>query len=181
LQPPGETTQAHDEPTAVELLNKFATSTVEEPRESVELQPAGAVPEETVMVEIVEEREEQEAEHLGHLYFKTHCLLSDLHSLREFIVKAWSEYADCEIDLMTASIVTDSAMKFGEELVEEVVADWQNSWAYPSEDLPAIIYNIAIHSRGMAGSAAPAIELAPRTMKLWQVWLSSAFCPLLFC
>lgn len=88
------------------------------------------------MVEIVEEREEQEAEHLGHLYFKTLCLLSDLHSLREFIVKAWSEYADCEIDLMTASIVTDSARKFGEELVEEVVADWQNSWAYPSEDLP---------------------------------------------
>jgi hypothetical protein len=101
LRPCRETTQAHDELTAVELLNRFAALTVEEPRESVEIQPASAVPQEIVMVEIVEERQEQEAEYLGYLYFRTLCLLSDLHSLQAFISKIWSEYVDCDFDLMT--------------------------------------------------------------------------------
>ena len=56
--------------------------------------------------------EENEAAdpYLGHLFFKTLCLLQDLDNMRKFNSITWSEYRDKKIDLMNAAIVTDSAL-----------------------------------------------------------------------
>lgn len=67
LEPPREKPQAHDQPAAVKSPNKFAALMVEEPQESAEIQPASAIPKEAVMIDIAEEKEEQEAGYLGHL------------------------------------------------------------------------------------------------------------------
>ncbi len=42
-------------------------------------------------------------------YFALYCLFADLHGLRTFIGKTWEDYSDGRIDLMSASILTNTA------------------------------------------------------------------------
>ena len=42
-------------------------------------------------------------------YFAMYCLFTDLHGLRNFIGRTWDDYSDGRIDLMTASILTNTA------------------------------------------------------------------------
>lgn len=77
---------------------------------------------------VVEEDDNEAADsYLGHLFFKTLCLLQDLNNIRMFISITWSEYRDKKIDLMNAAVVTDSALQLTRDLVEEVEADWRTS------------------------------------------------------
>ena len=42
-------------------------------------------------------------------YFAMYCLFADLHGLRTFIGKTWEDYSDGRMDLMAASILTNTA------------------------------------------------------------------------
>ena len=42
-------------------------------------------------------------------YFAMYCLFTDLHGLRNFIGRTWDDYSDGRIDLITASILTNTA------------------------------------------------------------------------
>ena len=42
-------------------------------------------------------------------YFAMYCLFTDLHGLRTFIGRTWDDYSDGRMDLMTASILTNTA------------------------------------------------------------------------
>uniref|UniRef100_A0A093V3L9 Acetyl-CoA hydrolase n=1 Tax=Talaromyces marneffei PM1 TaxID=1077442 RepID=A0A093V3L9_TALMA len=121
------------------FLNKFAVLTI-------------------VKVTVVEEDDNEAADsYLGHLFFKTLCLLQDLNNIRMFISITWSEYRDKKIDLMNAAVVTDSALQLTRDLVEEVEADWRTSLTGKRDHVQNIVYNLAVSTRGI--SAAPSIEI----------------------
>ena len=42
-------------------------------------------------------------------YFAMYCLFTDLHGLRTFIGKTWEDYSDGKMDLMAASVLTNTA------------------------------------------------------------------------
>ncbi|PLN80412.1 hypothetical protein BDW42DRAFT_201293 [Aspergillus taichungensis] len=117
-----------DDTVADSFLNKFAVLTVEEPQDTAPSQPTPAESKKIVKVTVVEE-EDNEAEdaHLGHLFFKTLCLLQDLNNIRRFLSITWSEYRDKRIDLMNAAVVTDSALQLARQLVQDVEAEWGSS------------------------------------------------------
>ncbi|GAQ45756.1 hypothetical protein AtubIFM55763_004873 [Aspergillus tubingensis] len=89
---------------------KQPQSMPEEPEDIPETRSAPAASKKVVKVTVVAEENEAADPYLGHLFFKTLCLLQDLDNMRKFNSITWSEYRDKKIDLMNAAIVTDSAL-----------------------------------------------------------------------
>ncbi|KAJ5581926.1 hypothetical protein N7535_000546, partial [Penicillium sp. DV-2018c] len=157
-QPPPTSEAESDDPNGDRFLNKFAVLTVEEPRETTEPQPAPAESKKIVKVDVVEEEENEAADsYLGQLFFKTLCLLQDLNNMRTFISITWTEHRDKKIDLMNAAVVTDSALKLAQDLVQEVEADWRTSLSGRTDDVQTIVYNLSVYNRGI--SATPSTEI----------------------
>ncbi|KAJ5551508.1 hypothetical protein N7461_006206 [Penicillium sp. DV-2018c] len=157
-QPPPTSEAESDDPNGDRFLNKFAVLTVEKPRETTETQPPPAESKKIVKVDVVEEEEIEAADsYLGQLFFKTLCLLQDLNNMRTFISITWTEYRDKKIDLMNAAVVTDSALKLAQDLVQEVEADWRTSLTWRMDDVQTIVCNLSVYNRGI--SAAPSTEI----------------------
>ncbi|KAL4908426.1 hypothetical protein BDW74DRAFT_175108 [Aspergillus multicolor] len=138
--PPGPTIEEQPDDAdsgAAKLINKFAVLTMEGPQETADAQPTSVESKKLVKVTVVEEEDHAADEaYLGHLFFKTLCLLQDLDNMRKFLSITWSEYWDGKIELMNAAVVTHSTI---------------------SDGLQDIVYKIAIFNRGI--SAAPSAEI----------------------
>ncbi|KAL4861952.1 hypothetical protein BDV12DRAFT_56795 [Aspergillus spectabilis] len=157
-QPPPTSEAQSDDANDSRFLNKFAVLTVEEPQNTAQSQSTPAELKKIVKVTVVEEDDNEAADsYLGHLFFKTLCLLQDLHNMRLFISITWSEYRDKKIDLMNAAVVTDSALQLARDLVKEVEADWRTSRMGKRDDVQHLVYNLAVLTRGV--SAAPSTEI----------------------
>ncbi|KAL6230066.1 hypothetical protein BDW75DRAFT_223613 [Aspergillus navahoensis] len=157
-QPPPTSEAQSDDANDSRFLNKFAVLTVEEPQNTAQTQSTPAELKKIVKVTVVEEDDNEAADsYLGHLFFKTLCLLQDLHNMRLFISITWSEYRDKKIDLMNAAVVTDSALQLARDLVKEVEADWRTSRMGKRDDVQHLVYNLAVLTRGV--SAAPSTEI----------------------
>ncbi|KAL4982461.1 hypothetical protein BDW68DRAFT_57779 [Aspergillus falconensis] len=156
---PAPTSEAlSDDVDANRFLNKFAVLTVEEPQDTAQTQSTPAESKKIVKVTVVEDDDNEAADsYLGHLFFKTLCLLQDLKNMRMFISITWSEYRDKKIDLMNAAVVTDSALQLARDLVEDVEADWHTSLTGERDNVQNIVYNFAVLARGI--SAAPSTEI----------------------
>ncbi|KAI9036168.1 uncharacterized protein KD926_002198 [Aspergillus affinis] len=157
---PSPTTEAQSDDAAADMfLNKFAVLTVEEPQDTAQSQPTPADSKKIVKVDVVEEDDNEAVDdsYLGPLFFKTLCLLQDLSNMRTFISITWSEYRDNKIDLMNAAVVTDSALRLAENLVQEVEAEWRDSLSRNEDSVQNIVYNLAVLTRGI--SAAPSTEV----------------------
>lgn len=147
-----------DDADASGFVNRFAVLTVEEPREFAQTEPAPVSTKKIVKVDIDEEDDQTES-YLGQLYFKTLCLFQDLQSMRVFITQTWLEYREKKIDLMNASIVTDSALQIAKNLTEEVEAEWHTSGVLESDDVQSVIFKIATFLHGESPSASVEIGL----------------------
>ena len=126
-------------------VNRFAALTVEEPEDAVH---APAVSKQIVKVELIEaeERDEEEA-HFSHLFFKAYCLFQDLHNIRAFLSQTWVEYRDGKVDLMNASVVTDTALQLARDLIQELVDSWPD--VQPDDQvLQRKMYSTACSLRG---------------------------------
>lgn len=135
-------------------VNRFAALTVEEPSETSD---SPATSKQVIKVELIEEQERDVEEvHLSHLFFKAYCLFQDLRNMRMFISQTWTDYHDGKIDLMNASVVTDTALQFARELIQELVDSWPD---LQSEDqlLQRLLYNTAVVLRGQ--DATPSTEV----------------------
>lgn len=71
---------------------------------------------------------DDEEDELEAKLFQVFCLFEDLDRIRTFLQQTWSDYAANSIDLMSASIVTNTAL----DLVREQCAEFLNS--YPHMD-----------------------------------------------
>ncbi|KAL4883353.1 hypothetical protein BJY04DRAFT_216652 [Aspergillus karnatakaensis] len=142
------------------FLNKFAVLTVEEPQDDGQAQPAAVGNRKIAKVTVVEEDDNEAADpYLGHLFFKTYCLLQDLNYMRKFLSNTWSEYRDGKIDLMNAAVVSDSALQLARDLVKDVEADWGSSLINMGENVQSIVYKLAGLNRGISGAPSSEIGL----------------------
>lgn len=141
--------------------NKFASLTVEDP-EDVEIpDPENAGSKSLCRLELVEQDEADSDDpgevSLDHLYFNLCCLFRDLNTTRDFVSSTWVEYRDNKIDLMTASVVTDSALQFARDMIQDVV----NAWPQAIDDDDFIIqqftYVVTSVARGV--NTTPSKEL----------------------
>ncbi|KAJ5363630.1 uncharacterized protein N7496_009343 [Penicillium cataractarum] len=123
-----------DDADTSEFMNRFAVLTVEEPREFAQTEPTYAGTKKIVKVDIDEEDDQAES-YPGQSFFKTLCLFRDLQNMRKFITQTWSEYRERKIDLMNASIVTDSALQLAKHLADKVEAEWHTSGLLKSDDV----------------------------------------------
>ncbi|RMZ78855.1 hypothetical protein DV738_g3704, partial [Chaetothyriales sp. CBS 135597] len=131
-------------------LNRFASLTVEAAEDTTETVSEGR---ELVKVVAVEEDEaadpgDQDARFLSHAFFRVFCLFHDLEKWRNFLSQTWTEYSDRKIDLMTASIITDSALQLAEELIQETVADMPSQFPQDSIGLQQLVYASLSMRRG---------------------------------
>lgn len=132
-------------------VNQFATLTVEEPEEIPEPSDSSK---QLVQVELVEEAdvdaEERELKHLSHAYFQVFCLFRDLQNMRAFIRQTWEDYRDNKLDIMTASVVTDTAMQLARAAAEELVHIPSVSPEDLSDEVQAqlMLYDMACTARG---------------------------------
>jgi hypothetical protein len=158
-QPPTVDEQS-DDAEAAAFLNRFAVLTVEEPQDTAApTQPASPKSKTIVKVTVVEEDDHEAADsYLGHLFFKTFCLLQDLHNMRKFLSITWSEYRDAKIDLMNAAVVTDSALRLARDLVKDLEADWRTCLTIEGDNnVQNLVFNLAVMNRG--SSEAPSTEI----------------------
>ncbi|KAI3396237.1 hypothetical protein diail_12381 [Diaporthe ilicicola] len=132
-------------------INQFATLTVEEPEETPEPSDPSK---QLVQVELVEEvdvdAEEPEQKHLSHAYFRVFCLFRDLQNMRAFILQTWEEYRDSKLDIMTASVVTDTAMQLARAAAEDLVHSPSVAPGHLSDELEAqlMLFGMACVARG---------------------------------
>ncbi|GLA93277.1 hypothetical protein AtubIFM57143_010626 [Aspergillus tubingensis] len=129
-----------DDADADRFLNKFAVLMVEEPEDIPETRSAPAASKKVVKVTVVEEENEAVDSYLGHLFFKTLCLLQDLDNMRKFISITWSD-----------------ALQLARDMVKEVEADWLSTRTPARNDVQTLVYNLAVMSWGI--SAAPSTEV----------------------
>lgn len=132
-------------------VNQFATLTVEEPEEAPE---PGDSSKQLVQVELVEDASEddlgQELQYITHAYFRVYCLFRDLNNMRSFIRQTWEEYRDNKLDVMTASVVTDTAMQLARAAVFDLVRDKSVLPKLRGDEMKAqmMLYHMACFSRG---------------------------------
>ncbi|RMD42306.1 hypothetical protein DV735_g2834, partial [Chaetothyriales sp. CBS 134920] len=123
-------------------LNLFASLTVEAVEDITETVSDGR---ELVKVVAVEDDEaadpgDDDARFFSHAFFRVFCLFHDLENWRTFLSQTWIEYGDRKIDLMTASIITDSALQLAQELIQETVADMPRGFPKDSMGLQKLVY-----------------------------------------
>ncbi|KPI39551.1 uncharacterized protein AB675_3261 [Cyphellophora attinorum] len=112
--------EQNKEDDAQSWINRFAALEVED-LEDVEsrsdsLQIIKAVP-------VEEEDSDDDGGALSDMFFRLYCLFSDLHNWRLFLQEVWREYADRSLDLMTASVVTDTALQLSRDLIDSALKD----------------------------------------------------------
>ncbi|KAJ5702019.1 hypothetical protein N7488_009567 [Penicillium malachiteum] len=105
--------------------NKFASLTVEEPKET-HTSEQKHVPKSQKIVEVdVVENDVSDEEYSSELmFYKALFLFQDLQNMRKFISDTWLEYRDKKIDLMNAALVTDGVSNLAKILIQEVVEAW---------------------------------------------------------
>ncbi|KAE8150660.1 hypothetical protein BDV25DRAFT_154053 [Aspergillus avenaceus] len=150
--PPSETPD--DDADLDMFMNKFAVLTVEEPsieerEESPKKFKTSSELQKVVKVELAENDEDGATEsYFGPMFFKAFCLFQDLHTMRAFISRTWSEYRDKKIDLMNAALVTDCALQLARDMAQEVEGGWETSILPQDLDFQELIFNAACITRG---------------------------------
>lgn len=135
-------------------LNRFAVLTVEEPQETAD---KPAVSKQTVKVELIEtDGTDEKEDHLSLRFFKAYCSFQDLHQMRAFISQTWSEYRDGKIDLMNASVVTDTALQCARDITDELLESWPEVQS-EHQRLQELLYKVACAVRGE--DEAPSFEV----------------------
>lgn len=102
------------------IAGQFETLEVEDPVEPASAS-SGARSEALRKEEkgVVFEVELDEEAELEEVYFAVHCLFNDFHNLRQYLRAVWDGYKRGAFDLMSASIVTDTAIDFARGYVEQ--------------------------------------------------------------
>ena len=74
----------------------------------------------------------------------------DYTSGRHFVAKAgqWSEYGNLEIDLTSASVVTDTAMQLARDLIQDAIDDLPADFPKDGLGLQQLMYEMACVSSG---------------------------------
>ncbi|KAL9109590.1 MAG: hypothetical protein Q9227_005770 [Pyrenula ochraceoflavens] len=112
-----------------ELNNIFNALELEEPsqemqempavsKEAAAHQPPFAGAPEQAEVEFESDEVEQE------MFFAAYCLFADLNRIRTFIRELWKQYHQDKVDLITASVTTNTAIELG----RRIQADFDNSF-----------------------------------------------------
>lgn len=141
-------------------INQFATLTVEEPEDISESTGSSK---QLVRVEVVQDddvdSQDPEQMHLSLAFFKAFCLFQDLHNMQDFILQTWQEYRDNKLDLMTASVVTDTALQLAQAAIEELVRDPSIFPGLKGDEmaLQQMLYDVTCKARGQ--SVNPSVEL----------------------
>lgn len=153
-------------------LNRFAALTVDEPEDIPE-----TVSEHNEIIKVVAMEDEAEDEGIvfSHAFFRILCLFHDLQSWRDFInrtvshrltlvnkadLSQWKEYAELNIDLMSASVVTDSALQFARDLIQETRDSLPPGFFQSGLDLQMIVFETGCVTRGEVGPASQELGLA---------------------
>ncbi|CAD6566983.1 MAG: hypothetical protein ASARMPREDX12_009205 [Alectoria sarmentosa] len=68
----------------------------------------------------VQDLESSEAE----IQFAIFCILQDVHSVQDFVVETWQHYKSGEVDLVIASISTNTAINFVHDAEEKLMASY---------------------------------------------------------
>lgn len=66
------------------------------------------------------ELESSEAE----IQFAIFCMLQDVHCVQDFVVETWQHYKSGEVDLVTASLSTKTAINFVHDAEEKLMASY---------------------------------------------------------
>ena len=153
-------------------LNRFAALTVDEPEDIPE-----TVSEHNEIIKVVamEDEAEDEGNVFSHAFFRILCLFHDLQSWRDFInrtvshrltlvnkadLSQWKEYAELNIDLMSVSVVTDSALQFARDLIQETRDSLPPGFFQSGLDLQMIVFETGCVTRGEVGPASQELGLA---------------------
>lgn len=93
---------------------------------------------------------EQQLQSVSHTHFRIFCLFRDLHNMRSFIRQTWEEYCDNKLDVMTASVVTDTAMQLARAAADEFIKDPSVMPQIRMDQMKAqmMLYEMACYSRG---------------------------------
>ncbi|KAI9148179.1 hypothetical protein HJFPF1_12005 [Paramyrothecium foliicola] len=153
--PPKPTTSLNNTNDKQPWLNQFATLTMEE-TEDVPL----PVPDQAEVIEVAtveDDSDEDDDMYLSHGFFRILCLFHDLQQWRAFISETWNEYAALQIDLMSASVVTDAALEFARDLIQDTVDDVA-AWFHEDDfDLQNFVYGTVCESS--EEDLSPSLEL----------------------
>ncbi|KAJ5388621.1 hypothetical protein N7509_011162 [Penicillium cosmopolitanum] len=142
------------------FMNKFSVLTVEEPQDSQgQGQFVSSATLKLVKVELDESDEGEAAEaHLDHILFKAFCLFHDLHDMRTFISDTWLEYCEKKIDLMNAAVVTNSTLQLAQDMLKELVHEW-DTCETTNDKLQWLVFKTVAIAQG--SSTDPAFEIGP--------------------
>lgn len=138
-------------------INRFAELTVEEPEEVLE---QGDGSKQLIRVEVVQEDnvdlKDPEQISQSHAFFRAFCLFQDLNNMRDFLLQTWDEYRDNKLDLMTASVVTDTALQLARAAIEELVRDPSMFPDLQDDEmaLHKMLYDVTCMARGHYGDAS---------------------------
>jgi hypothetical protein len=130
---PGRATSASSPSTSEALENQFATLPIEHPTESESTGPATAsqtpLPSENhTFHEIEGAKEEEEIEQ--EKGFAIFCLFKDLKRLQNYISGIWVRYKKQEINLITASAITNAAFQLAIRIQDETLEAFPNCSSY---------------------------------------------------
>ncbi|KAI7787411.1 hypothetical protein LA080_016486 [Diaporthe eres] len=143
-------------------INQFAVLSVEEPEDILEQSDSSK---QLARVEVVQEddvdHKDPEQIHLSHAYFRAFCLFRDLHNMRDFMLQTWEEYRDNKLDLMTASVVTDTALQLARAAIEELVQDPSIFPEFEDDEmaLQSMLYDVTCMARGHYDNASVELDL----------------------
>ncbi|CZR57669.1 uncharacterized protein PAC_07558 [Phialocephala subalpina] len=118
--------------TIEELENRFATLEVEEPAEVDSESTAGAgtskpqAEQPSYELQAPEKKEDLEEEKV----FAIYCLLDDLNQLRSYVQKVWIDYKAQRLDLITASVTTNTVIQLARRTQDEILTLYPASAEY---------------------------------------------------
>lgn len=149
------------------LRNMFENLEMDEPQE-IDLLDAAVVDvhdvvavEDSIETQLKElcELESSEAE----MRFAIFCTLQDAHRVKDFIIKTWKNYISGEIDLVTASVTTNTAISFVHGAEEQLMASYPQFAGYP--ELLRAFYPLAMQTVARMADASDrsAEEINART------------------
>ncbi|PVH87784.1 hypothetical protein DL98DRAFT_509345 [Cadophora sp. DSE1049] len=112
------------------LQNRFAALEVEEPVEpQIGPEPKAAVTD--VVIYELENSKDQQVKNEERL-FAIFCLFDDLARIRTFVLDLWKQYKVGKLDLITASVTTNTAFQLAIRTQDEILADFPASVDYES-------------------------------------------------
>ncbi|KAJ3296684.1 hypothetical protein HK104_001363 [Borealophlyctis nickersoniae] len=114
-----ETEKGDESTSEVSLENQFSLLEVDEMEENIEdaTQVPPLPPSDGIIGEEVYDVEYEESE----VIFATFCLFEDLADIRRFLQQTWTDYREGRIDLITASVTTNTAVDLVRDAEEELV------------------------------------------------------------